>query len=102
MWAKSHETSKIKTSRYFGVSTKIAEHTIIKEHGNMVKWIHIKVCIKGSLKQLKYTILLARAKSHEASKTKTLHYFGAYTKIVEHIISKEQINTSLNTRFCWR
>ena len=26
--------------------------------------------------------------------------FGAYTKIVEHIISKEQINTSLNTRFC--
>jgi len=37
MWAKSHETSKIKTSRYFGVSTKIAEHTIIKEHGNMVK-----------------------------------------------------------------
>lgn len=44
--------------------------------------------------------MLVLAKLHEASKTKTLHYFGAYTKIVEHIISKEQINTSLNTRFC--
>lgn len=39
-------------------------------------------------------------KQHRGSKNKTLHYFGAYTKIVEHIISKEQINTSLNTRFC--
>lgn len=38
-------------------------------------------------------------KQYRGSKNKTLHYFGAYTKIVEHIISKEQINTSLNTRF---
>ena len=35
-------------------------------------------------------------KQYRGSKNKTLHYFGAYTKIVEHIISKEQINTSLN------
>ena len=41
-------------------------------------------------------------KQYRGSKNKTLHYFGAYTKIVEHIISKEQINTSLNTRFCQR
>ena len=34
---KSHEASKIKASHYFGVSTKIAEHTIIKAHGNMAK-----------------------------------------------------------------
>ena len=81
MWAKSHETSKIKTSRYFGVSTKIAEHTIIKEHGNMVKWIHIKVCIKGSFKQLKYTIMLVLAKLHEVSKIKDSYDFGDYPKI---------------------
>lgn len=44
--------------------------------------------------------IINKIKQYRGSKNKTLHYFGAYTKIVEHIISKEQINTSLNTRFC--
>lgn len=55
---------------------------------------------KRQFQTIKIHDFVGAGKTHEASKTKTLHYFGAYTKIVEHIISKEQINTSLNTRFC--
>ena len=39
-------------------------------------------------------------KQYRCNKNKTSHYFGAYTKIVKYIISKERINTNLNTRFC--
>ncbi len=50
---KSYKTSKIKVSHYFGASTKIAEHTIMKEHGNMAKWMYFKVCIKIWFKTIK-------------------------------------------------
>ena len=87
---KSHEISKIKASHYFGAYTKIAEHTIIKEHGNMEKWIDIKVYIKGSFKRLKCTILEFTPKSHKVNKINTSHDFGVYPKIVEICKRKEE------------
>lgn len=41
-------------------------------------------------------------KQYRCNKNKTSHYFGVCTKIVEHIILKEQIKIGLNTRFCCR